>query len=159
MPGEETTPIKRGLVHDLAEAFVNTHPDVELYFDLDELELVAVPHEYVAQNEEHLAEIHELEERILEKLGVRYFELPKLESSDMFAMVEEFIESVGKESIRDKLNNAINSTGAYPAFLEALSDYHSVNMRWHKFQEEELTKKVLAWLEELGLKPKLQKRT
>ena len=79
-----------------------------------------------------------------------YIPLPtKFEIND-YHIMEDFCYTVESEKIRDKLLNAISGRGAFRRFKDAIH-FLDIQDDWYRFQEEELEKIAIEWLEEKGI--------
>jgi hypothetical protein len=83
----------------------------------------------------------------------RYIEVPRAESRDGYEDMEEFIETVRADSLRDRLWRAIDGRGAFRAFKNVLEDYPRERERWFAYRDARVRQRVLDWLEEEGIEP------
>ena len=96
-------------------------------------------------------EDEELREEIDEGFGEIYFRVPSLESSEGFAIMEDFTRTVVNERLQDKLWDALSGgKGVFRRFKDTLA-YDGVERdRYYKFLEEQHLKRVLEWFEDMG---------
>jgi hypothetical protein len=79
-----------------------------------------------------------------------YIPLPsKFEIND-YHIMEDFCYTVEDEKIRDKLLYAISGRGAFRRFKDAIH-FLDIQDDWYRFQNEELEKIAIEWLEEKGI--------
>ena len=67
--------------------------------------------------------------------------------------MQDFIETVEKEALRDQLWDAIQGRGAFHRFRDILSRYPKVQQQWFEFEGECARKRIGDWLADLGITP------
>jgi hypothetical protein len=83
----------------------------------------------------------------------RYIAVPRAESRDGYEDMEEFIETIQADSLRERLWRAIDGRGAFRGFKNVLEDYPRERERWFAFRDARVRQRVLAWLAEEGIEP------
>jgi len=63
----------------------------------------------------------------------------------------EFTEKVEDELLREKLSIALDGKGAFRRFKNVIADYPGYRERWFKFSDERKNKKVIEWLNSIGI--------
>ncbi|MEX2752833.1 MAG: UPF0158 family protein [Candidatus Freyarchaeota archaeon] len=97
------------------------------------------------------AEIEEIEEKLDAELGKRYIAIPKIEPSEGYEDMEDFIETVQDESLKEKLYIAIDGRGAFRRFKNVLCSYPEERERWFKFKNARVLERVKEWLDAEGI--------
>lgn len=83
--------------------------------------------------------------------GERYIAIPNAKSHDGYQDMEDFIETVNSEKLKEKLYNAITRKGAFKQFKDVLNSSPKERERWFKFKEEMVMGRVNEWLEKEGI--------
>jgi len=79
-----------------------------------------------------------------------YIPLPTKFEINEYHIMEDFCYTVESEKVRDKLLNAISGRGAFRRFKDAIH-FLDIQDDWYRFQNEELEKIAIEWLEEKGI--------
>jgi hypothetical protein len=79
-----------------------------------------------------------------------YIPLPTAFEINDYHIMEDFCYTVEDDKIRDKLLNAISGRGAFRRFKDAIH-FLDIQDDWYRFQNEELEKIAIEWLEEKGI--------
>ncbi|MEF8874966.1 MAG: UPF0158 family protein [Candidatus Thermoplasmatota archaeon] len=61
--------------------------------------------------------------------------------------MQDFIQTVEDEDLREKLWIAIDGKGAFRRFKDVLRLYPDVRERWFEFKDERVERRVVEWLE------------
>jgi len=83
----------------------------------------------------------------------RYICIPERPSYEGYNLMVEFTEKVEDELLREKLNIALDGKGAFRRFKNVIADYPDYREKWFKFRDERLNKKVIEWLNSIGIEP------
>jgi hypothetical protein len=83
----------------------------------------------------------------------RYEALPRVGSHEGYRDMEEFIEIVAHQHLRDSLEVAINGKGAFRRFKDVLARYPEAQEEWFRFKDDRLMERALEWLEDIGIEP------
>jgi len=94
-----------------------------------------------------------LAQDILFKNPDRYICIPERPSYEGYNLMVEFAEKVEDELLREKLNIALDGKGAFGRFKNVIADYPDYREKWFKFRDERLNKKVIEWLNSIGIEP------
>ncbi|MDI6807255.1 MAG: UPF0158 family protein [Candidatus Aenigmarchaeota archaeon] len=94
-------------------------------------------------------EEEELIEKIEKNVPERYVYIEPIPSSISYGWMEEFIEMVEDENLREKLEIAIDGPGAFRRFKNVLLGYPEVRERWFEFERKKLEEYAKDWLESL----------
>lgn len=70
-----------------------------------------------------------------------------------YNLMVEFAEKVEDELLREKLSIALDGKGAFRRFKNVIADYPDYREKWFKFRDERLNKKVIEWLNSIGIEP------
>ena len=183
MPDSDTPLARRKLridLDDLEVAFDDGSPETAWYLSLETGQVVMVTDEIRAELEAILEEVAGAEDErpaafadalarrnlpewmqesvqdaadVEDGYGTRYIAVPRAESRDSYKDMEEFIETVRAESLRDHLWRAIDGRGAFRGFKNVLEDDPRERERWFAFRDARARQRVLDWLEEEGIEP------
>lgn len=118
------------------------------FLDIVTPEIVGFPEDYSLYDEDELAE---LEEKIDEGYGTRYFRLPDETDIRDNRIVEAFIESLTPGKARDHLWNAFSGRGAFRRFRDGLQQY-DLTEDWYEFKAEVYRQIARDWCEEHGIR-------
>jgi hypothetical protein len=81
----------------------------------------------------------------------RYRMIPKQDSGDGYRDMQEFIWSLEDEHLRELLEVAIQGSGAFRRFKDALYRYPEAQENWFKFRDEREQQRMVDWLESEGI--------
>lgn len=104
-----------------------------------------------------ISDFTETEEKIDEWFGEGCIPIPKISLDEGYEDMEDFIETVEDENLKEKLRTAIDGKGAFRRFKNVLLKYPEEKERWFKFQNSRVIERVKEWLEDEGIgivKPK-----
>ncbi len=90
---------------------------------------------------------------ILFKNPDRYICIPERPSYEGYNLMVEFAEKVEDELLREKLSIALDGKGAFRRFKNVIADYPDYREKWFRFRDERLNKKVIEWLNSIGIEP------
>ncbi|MHC2994707.1 MAG: hypothetical protein IBV53_04295 [Candidatus Atribacteria bacterium] len=151
------------------EMIANAMEDVDrtvmdYYLDKETGEVIFIPEEvsrYVEEEDENLREELpdwqkkevKLAQDILFKNPDRYICIPERPSYKGYNLMVEFAEKVEDELLREKLSIALDGKGAFRRFKNVIGDYPDYREKWFKFRDERLNKKVIEWLNSIGIEP------
>jgi hypothetical protein len=82
----------------------------------------------------------------------RYVEVPRAESRDGYADMQEFIDTVSDKRLQELLEVAIQGKGAFRRFKDVLGRDPAELQRWFAFQMERLDTRVREWLADEGIR-------
>jgi len=83
----------------------------------------------------------------------RYICIPERPSYEGYNLMVEFAEKVEDELLREKLSIALDGKGAFRRFKNVIADYPDYREKWFKFKDERSNKKVIEWLNSIGIEP------
>lgn len=86
-------------------------------------------------------------EEIEDEIGERYIGLPRTFPQEGYRDMEEFIESLEEEDLKEKLYIAIDGRGAFGRFKDVLKHHPDERERWFEFKGARTEKRVKEWLE------------
>ena len=140
--------------------------DMDYYLDKETGEVVVTLEEIFryAEEEENEDKIREdlpdwqkkevkLAQDILFNNPDRYICIPERPSYEGYNLMVEFAEKVEDESLREKLSIALDGKGAFRRFKNVIADYPDYREKWFKFRDEKMNKKVIEWLNSIGIEP------
>ena len=138
--------------------------DMEYYLDKETGEVIFIPEEvsrYVEEEDENLREELsdwqkegiKLAQEILLKKSDRYIYIPEGPPCNGYDLMVEFTEKAEDELLREKLSIALDGKGAFRRFKNVMADYPDYREKWFKFRGERINKKVIEWLNSVGIEP------
>ncbi|MEB3356124.1 MAG: UPF0158 family protein [Synechococcales bacterium] len=139
-------------LEELQMAFSNAMPEMTYYldtetgevlFDAPDLPLDVLPGADASSEERQAFED-------------RYLEVPPADSRKGYADMEAFIDTVEDESLRGRLEVAIQGKGAFRRFKDVLRGTPERD-RWHEFRDARLQQRILAWLDDCDIQPNFEK--
>ena len=83
----------------------------------------------------------------------RYLMIPKQDSREGFRDMEDYIESLTDEHLRELLSVAILGSGAFHRFKDILFDYPEAETNWFKFYELREQKRISDWFASEEIEP------
>lgn len=86
----------------------------------------------------------------------RYRMLPKQDSRDGYQDMQEYIESLENDHLRELLEIAIQGSGAFRRFKDVLYRYTEEQENWFKFRAEHERQRTLDWFESEGIEPEFE---
>lgn len=127
---------------ELCAAYEHNSDMNSQYLDLKSGEILPVMHQegVAEQNEKNKKKIEQDEEG-------RYVEIPSTDSREGYRDMEDFIQTVDDEHLKEKLWIAIDGKGAFRRFKKVLARYPDVRQRWFEFKDERIKERVVDWLE------------
>jgi len=159
---------KKKLKADL-ETIANTmedtdRMDMDYYLDKETGEVIVLLEEIFRYAEEDQDKVREdlpdwqkeqvkLAQDILFKNPDRYICIPERPSYEGYNLMVEFAEKVEDELLREKLSIALDGKGAFRRFKNVIADYPDYREKWFKFRDEKMNKKVIEWLNSIGIEP------
>lgn len=134
-------------------------------FDTETGEIVSIPNELMSavesDDEEALQDLPDWEkdligtaESIVNNEGGRYADIPRKPSYEAYNLMVEFTSSVTNKNLKEKLDIALDSKGAFRRFKNVIADYPDEEKRWFAFKDKKLREEVVEWLNDLGIEPK-----
>ncbi len=91
--------------------------------------------------------------RILFDTDNRYRLLPKQDSRVGYRDMQDFIAQVEDENLRELLEMAIDGSGAFRRFKNALMRYPQTEEAWLKFRDGREQERMMAWCELEEIEP------
>jgi hypothetical protein len=118
-----------------------------------ESELDAVKHYYDRETHQVLAVNEELGffEEGFDPGSSRFIQIPPLGSNEGFQIMEEFTESIPEGGLKDDLNRALLSRGAFQLFEKALEGHPARLEQWRRFRADRVRMAAQSWLRTHGL--------
>ena len=138
--------------------------DMDYYLDKETGEVIVLLEEIFRYAEEDQDKVREdlpdwqkeqvkLAQDILFKNPDRYICIPERPSYEGYNLMVEFAEKVEDELLREKLSIALDGKGAFRCFKNVIADYPDYREKWFKFRDEKMNKKVIEWLNSIGIEP------
>ena len=138
--------------------------DMDYYLDKETGEVIVLLEEIFRYAEEDQDKVREdlpdwqkeqvkLAQDILFKNPDRYICIPERPSYEGYNLMVEFAETIEDELLREKLSIALDGKGAFRRFKNVIADYPDYREKWFKFRDEKMNKKVIEWLNSIGIEP------
>ena len=138
--------------------------DMNYYLDKETGEVIFLLEEvsrYVEEEDENLRkELLDWQKKdikvaqdILFKNPDRYIYIPEGSPCNGYDLMVEFAETIEDDLLRDKLNIALDGKGAFRRFKNVIADYPDYREKWFRFKDERINKKVIEWLNSMGIEP------
>jgi hypothetical protein len=87
-------------------------------------------------------------DRVENDFGDRFIEIPKIESSQAFEYMEEFIQTVRNRRLSDRLSDVLGMNKPFRRFKDVLADYPEEEKRWFKYEEDRKREYIKEWLKD-----------
>jgi len=91
------------------------------------------------------------EQEMVEDIMAPMIPIPQANSHDDYNLMVEFAATVRDRHLRDMLEVALDGRGAFRRVRNVLARYPKERERWFKFRDEDLRRRIDAWLEGVGL--------
>jgi len=118
----------------LVDAMELSSPEFEQYLDLEtgEILMYAYEHSDFADDDDRFED--------------RFIRIPYVDSSEGYADMQAFIESLPNDHLQEVLAVAIQGEGAFRRFKDALLHYPEQREEWFAFKADQAQARLLAWL-------------
>lgn len=83
----------------------------------------------------------------------RYVRIPERDRFTAYKTMQEFIDTLNDEDLKEKLMIALDGKRAFRRFKDVLIEYPKERKKWHAFNAKKMRKEITDWLETLGIKP------
>jgi hypothetical protein len=94
--------------------------------------------------------------RIEEDADNRYRMIPQQDSRDGYRDMQEYIGSLEDERLRELLEVAVQGSGAFRRFKDALSRYPEAQKNWFKFRDAREQQRMVDWLASEDIEPEFE---
>ena len=128
-------------LEELCEAFEFSSVDNRHYLDLETGEIVNISDEFMDREDRE-----ELERKVEDRFGERYVSVPYASSDEGYRDMQDFVETVKDQNLKEKLCIALDGRGAFRRFKDVLLGYPEERERWFKFKDARLMERVKEWL-------------
>ncbi len=78
----------------------------------------------------------------------RFLEIPQIQSSKSFRIMEDFMELVEDPAAKKSLERALRGRKPFRAFKDELTAYPELRKEWFAFHEKRMTEFARHWLKE-----------
>ena len=95
-------------------------------------------------------EAEKLKDKIDEEFD-RYERIPKVESYQSYADMQDFIATVKDEHLAELLEVAINGKRAFRRFKDVLLRYPEERERWFQFKDDRMWERAREWFDDIGV--------
>lgn len=123
-------------------------PDLDALIEALTSSLDNIRHYYDSQTGEVIALSEEFGTGELEGPVSRYTPITPLLVSERYQIMEDFVETVGNESLQEELNEALIEMGAFQKFEDVLAKYPTRYKQWQVFRSDKVMARARAWLQE-----------
>ena len=94
--------------------------------------------------------------RVEGDMANRYRMVPQQNSRDGYRDMQEYIEALEDDHLRELLEVAIQGSGAFRRFKDVLYRFPEAQGNWFKFREEREQRRRLDWLNSEGIEPEFE---
>lgn len=129
---------------ELCSAMEDSSYEHEYYLDLEAGEIRFLS-DYTDDEE-----AEKLKDKIDEEFD-RYERIPKVESYQSYADMQDFIATVKDEHLAELLEVAINGKRAFRRFKDVLLRYPEERERWFQFKDDRMWERAREWLDDIGV--------
>jgi len=91
------------------------------------------------------------EQEMVEAIMAPMIPIPQADSHDEYNLMVEFAATVRDQHLREMLEVALDGRGAFRRFKNVLARYPKERQRWFEFRDQDLRRRIDAWLEQVGL--------
>lgn len=118
----------------LIEALTSILDDIHYYYDKITGEVIALSEEFGTGE--------------LEGPATRYLPITPLSVSERYQIMEDFVDTLGNQSLQDELTEALIEMGAFQKFEEVMKKYPTRYKQWEAFRADKVKSRARAWLRE-----------
>ncbi len=93
-------------------------------------------------------EFEELQKKIDNDKTGRYVHIELMPSNVAYGYIEEFIETIEDENLKEKLYIAISGKGAFRRFKDVLQNYPETREKWFEFHDKAVRQYAEEWLDD-----------
>lgn len=94
--------------------------------------------------------------RVEKDMASRYQMLPQQDSRDGYRDMQEYIEALEDDHLRELLEVAIQGSGAFRRFKDTISRFPEAQANWFKFRDEREQQRRLDWFASIGIEPEFE---
>jgi hypothetical protein len=116
----------------VVQALESQLDDIKHYFDRNTGEVTMISEEF--------GEAEELDEQ-----GDRFVLIPPMSNNERFQIMEDFVEMLSVEGLREELNMALIEKGAFQRFEEVLQKYPFE--QWRRFRDNRISAQARKWFQ------------
>ena len=121
-------------------------PDLEGLIEALTSSLDTIRHYYDSSTGEIVALSVEFGTGELEGPPERYTPIHSLSLSERYQIMEDFVDTIGNQSLQDELNEALIEMGAFQKFEEVLKKYPTRDRQWQVFRSDKVMARAKSWL-------------
>jgi hypothetical protein len=81
----------------------------------------------------------------------KYVPIEAIPSRIQYQWLDSFIKSVEDESVRPRMEAAVNGKGAFRRFKDILLTLPDERRRWFEFRDQLLRQRIVEWIREIGI--------
>lgn len=134
-------PKVKASLDELCDAYAMNNEEIDHYLDLETGELIVwMDPALTGERDDEFED--ELED------GERYLQLPKIESTEAYRLMTQFVEVVTSSTLRNRLEKALSGHKPFRIFKDVLYDFPEEREQWFKFEREAHQRAVSQWLQE-----------
>ena len=126
---------------DLINVFASASQEERQYLDTETGEIIRIFNEALGGIDDI-----KLEEKIEAGFNVRYFAIPGQDSHEGYRDMADFTRTMKDKNFQEKLEIALDGSGAFRRFKNVLYNYPQERERWFAFKNERIKERVLEWL-------------
>lgn len=85
--------------------------------------------------------------------GDKFVAIDTIPSRIQYQWVDDFTKSIEDETLRARMEAAINGKGAFRRFKDILLTMPDERRRWFEFRDQKMRDRIVAWIHEKGIEP------
>lgn len=143
--------VDRALFH---EVFEMGDLDADAFLDSETGDVIIISHDEwsAIENGEYFDTTEEvlnttLAEQVYNERDTRYLSIEKQNSHEGYRDMQIFIADLDDSHVREVLETAIQGSGAFRRFKDALYRHPEVQKAWFAFQDERIAMRMKRWFE------------
>ncbi|MFY7811217.1 MAG: UPF0158 family protein [Flavobacterium sp.] len=131
-------PISKELINEIAELL---DCGFRCFINKTNAELISIPNEL---NHSYIeTDTWSKEIQILKDNNLEYFEIEPLESRDYFLIMEDFLDTLPSNKIKNKLKNALENKKPFKNFKFIIDNSDEYRNAWFEFKKQKLQEWVV----------------
>ena len=131
-------------MQSFVEAILCTSEDGVTFYDIQEQSFLYLPDGI--SNDDNLEAIAER----IKQDPERYRRMPAKHEMHEYSIVKQFVEMVADEGIHRELVIAIQGSGAFLRFKQAIL-YHGIEQQWYTFRDTAFREVAIQWCKRQGI--------
>ncbi|MCK6580638.1 MAG: UPF0158 family protein [Anaerolineae bacterium] len=132
---------------DFEEAFELGSVDAEAYLDLETGAVILLTEDDRFSVDDSSDDGASLAAQVEAEFETRFISIPRQDSREGYQDMERFIATLEDEHLREMLEVAIQGSGAFRRFKDALYRHPDGQKAWYKFRDARVEARMQDWFE------------